>query len=59
MIKLIFQDNKPITPNLLERKFNVEQPNRYFVRDITYITTDEGWLYLAAVIDGYLVSKTS
>lgn len=45
--------NKLIAPNLLERKFNVDQPNRYYVGDITYIPTDEGWLYLATVIDLY------
>jgi putative transposase len=45
--------NKPIAPNLLARKFTVTQPNRYYVGDITYIPTDEGWLYLATVIDLY------
>lgn len=45
--------NKPIAPNLLERKFNVDTINRYWVGDITYIPTDEGWLYLATVIDLY------
>ncbi len=43
--------NKPIADNLLERQFNVTEPDRYFVGDITYIATDEGWLYLAVVID--------
>jgi transposase InsO family protein len=43
--------NKPIAPNLLDRKFNVLEPNRYWVGDITYIPTEEGWLYLATVID--------
>jgi transposase InsO family protein len=43
--------NKPLAPNLLERKFTVTQPNRYYVGDITYIATQEGWLYLAVVID--------
>lgn len=45
--------NKPIAPNLLARKFNVAAVNRYWVGDITYIPTDEGWLYLATVIDLY------
>ena len=45
--------NKPIAPNLLERKFNVLQPNHYWVGDITYVPTEEGWLYLATVIDLY------
>lgn len=41
----------PISPNLLGRNFNAEQPNEKWVGDITYIDTDEGWLYLATVID--------
>ncbi len=32
----------PIAPNRLERQFNVEKPNQYFVGDITYIETQEG-----------------
>jgi transposase InsO family protein len=42
-----------ISPNLLERQFNVPAANRYWVGDITYISTQEGWLYLAVVIDLY------
>ena len=45
--------NKPVAPNLLDRKFNVTQANRYWVGDITYVATGEGWLYLATVIDLY------
>jgi transposase InsO family protein len=45
--------NQPIAPNLLERKFDVHQPNCYWVGDITYVPTEEGWLYLATVIDLY------
>lgn len=41
----------PIAPNLLDRQFHQEQPNKVWVADISYIATDEGWLYLAAVID--------
>jgi len=41
----------PIAPNLLQRQFAVTQPNRYWTGDITYIPTEEGWLYLAMVID--------
>ena len=37
--------------NLLERNFIVDKPNQVYVGDITYIRTDEGWLYLATVID--------
>ena len=45
--------DKLISPNLLERKFNVAEKDRYWVGDITYIPTLEGWLYLAVVIDLY------
>jgi len=45
--------NQPISPNLLERQFSVEKPDQTFVGDITYIQTQEGWLYLAIVIDLY------
>lgn len=41
----------PIAPNLLERDFNPAEPNAAWSSDITYIATDEGWLYLAVVID--------
>ncbi len=37
----------PVAENLLGRKFKVSQPNRVWVSDITYVPTDEGWLYLA------------
>ena len=41
----------PVSPNLLERKFSVEAPDRVWTGDITYLWTEEGWLYLAVVID--------
>lgn len=41
----------PISPNLLERDFMASKPNEKYVGDITYIWTNEGWLYLAVVID--------
>lgn len=43
--------NLPVAPNLLDRQFAVSQPNQAWTSDITYIATDEGWLYLAVVID--------
>ena len=43
--------NQPIAPNHLDRQFTVERPNQAYVGDITYIHTQEGWLYLAVVID--------
>ena len=45
--------DRPISPNLLDRKFNVNRPDQIYVGDITYIHTQEGWLYLAVVIDLY------
>jgi transposase InsO family protein len=41
----------PVAENLLNRNFNVANPNQYYVGDITYISTQSGWLYLAVVID--------
>jgi putative transposase len=41
----------PISPNWLNREFTVAKPDKAWVGDITYIATDEGWLYLAVVID--------
>ena len=43
--------NFPVAPNLLDRQFEVEEPNRVWVSDITYLWTTEGWLYLAVIID--------
>ena len=40
-----------LAPNLVKRNFDVEQPNKVWVTDITYIRTWEGWLYLAVVMD--------
>ena len=45
--------NQSIAPNLLDRKFDVHLANHYWVGDITYVPTEEGWLYLATVIDLY------
>jgi putative transposase len=45
--------NLPVAPNLLQQDFSATAPNQKFVGDITYLWTDEGWLYLATVIDLY------
>lgn len=45
--------NCPVAPNLLNRNFQVQAANATWVSDITYISTREGWLYLAAVMDLY------
>jgi putative transposase len=41
----------PVAPNLLDRQFAVSAPNKAWVTDITYIATNEGWLYLAGIKD--------
>lgn len=41
----------PIAANDLDRQFAVTAPNRVWAGDITYLWTDEGWLYLAVVLD--------
>lgn len=41
----------PVAPNRLDRDFTAEAPDRKWTCDITYVPTDEGWLYLAAVMD--------
>ena len=38
--------NMPVAPNLLNREFTAARANQKWVGDITYIATDEGWLYL-------------
>jgi putative transposase len=43
----------PIAPNRLDRDFAASAPNRKWVCDLTYIWTDQGWLYLATVMDLY------
>ncbi len=43
----------PVAQNLLQQNFTGQHPNQVWVADITYIGTDEGWLYLAVVLDLY------
>ena len=54
----------PLAPNVLDRQFAVAAPNQAWVTDITYLPTDEGWLYLAGIKDlfngalvGYAMSE--
>jgi transposase InsO family protein len=42
---------QPVFENLLERQFDVSRIDRVYASDVTYIWTQEGWLYLAVVID--------
>lgn len=43
----------PVAPNLLQQDFTAAAPRQKWVGDITYLWTDEGWLYLATVMDLY------
>ena len=43
--------NFPVAENLLDRNFSAVKPNEKWLADITFIPTDEGWLYLSAVLD--------
>jgi len=47
------EHQKERSENILSREFNRQKPNEVWTSDITYIRTEEGWLYLAAVIDIY------
>ena len=44
---------QPVFDNVLDRQFDVDQPDQVYVGDITYLWTQKGWLYLAVVIDLY------
>jgi transposase InsO family protein len=41
----------PVAPNLLERNFTADGPDKVWVSDITYLATRTGWLYLTVIID--------
>jgi len=41
----------PVAPNLLERRFDVEETDRVWTGDITFLLTRQGWAYLAVVLD--------
>ena len=45
--------NLPVAPNRLEQDFVTERPDQVWLTDVTYLWTDEGWLYLACVLDLY------
>lgn len=45
--------SKPVAPDLIEQDFSAMSPNQKWTSDISYVWTDEGWLYLAVVIDLY------
>jgi putative transposase len=41
----------PIAPNILARRFDPAAPNQVWATDVTYVWTEEGWLYLAVILD--------
>ncbi len=43
----------PVARNALNRQFEVREPNRVWASDISYLWTEEGWMYLAVVMDLY------
>ena len=45
--------NRPVAPNVLAREFDVKSPDRVWAGDITFLWTQQGWLYLAVIIDLY------
>ena len=54
--RVVTTDSKhahPVAPNVLERDFKATAPNQKWLADMTYVPTDEGWLYLALVLDLY------
>lgn len=53
MVTTDSKHDQHIYPNLVNRNFNISEPNRIWVADITYIWTSEGWLYLASIMDLY------
>lgn len=66
--RVVTTDSKhahPVAPNVLERDFEASAPNQKWLADLTYVATDEGWLYLALVLDlfgrkivGWAMSET-
>ncbi len=58
-------EDRPVAPNLLDRRFTVSSPDEVWLGDLTYLWTNEGWLYLAVLMDlcsrrivGWTVSKS-
>ena len=45
--------HRPVAPNLLQQDFSAHTPNEKWLGDIVGIWTDQGWLYLAALLDTY------
>lgn len=50
-ITTVRNDQHPVAPNELARDFGATRPNERWVTDITYVWTDEGWAYVASILD--------
>jgi putative transposase len=51
MVTTNSKHNFPVAPNILNREFQADRPNQKWVGDIIFIPTEEGWLYLAGILD--------
>ena len=47
------QHRLPVAPNLVQQKFQAAGPNQLWMSDVTFIATDEGWAFLAVVLDAF------
>jgi len=52
-VRTTIADPAATAPDLVQRRFTASAPDQVWLTDITYVPTDEGWLYLAAILDGY------
>ena len=50
-VRTTVADRTATAPDLVKRQFTAARPNQVWLTDITYVPTDEGWLYLAAILD--------
>jgi putative transposase len=51
-VRTTLADPAAAAPDLIQRRFVAAAPDQVWLTDITYVPTDEGWLYLAAILDG-------
>ena len=47
------EHHRPVAPNLLQRDFSADAPNQKWLGDILGLWTDDGWLYIAALLDTF------
>jgi hypothetical protein len=48
---LVGHPQHPVAPNILQQDVTAQRPNEKWLADMTYISTHEGWLYLAVILD--------